>query len=317
MIQKKSDDAISPVIGVMLMIVVTVVIAAVVTAFATGVVGETEPAPVAVLDVEIISQARTLGKVVGPEFFITHISGDPVDTANIEIHSSWSCGVAGCSYGGVHTSSYSAEECEKEFNNGIEGGPSAGFRKQALYVKALMKNKDGDMVLDHYFGEVTLTPGLKLTAQSEFLEENVENTGSAFMDVIFDNYRVTRQVEEIGREEGVLGHEVVLNTHNIEDHYEEFDENCPNCQALPEEWKFLGCEGSYRPVGYCIVFGCYHPATECTGDNKCGCAITGERGIYTITHGIMDHLQPGTAVDIMIVHTPSGKAIYDNTVIVQ
>ena len=36
MISKKSDDAVSPVIGVMLMLVVTVVIAAAVTIFATG-----------------------------------------------------------------------------------------------------------------------------------------------------------------------------------------------------------------------------------------------------------------------------------------
>ena len=33
---KKSDDAVSPVIGVMLMLVITVIIAAVVTGFATG-----------------------------------------------------------------------------------------------------------------------------------------------------------------------------------------------------------------------------------------------------------------------------------------
>ncbi|HJJ61947.1 MAG TPA: hypothetical protein O0X94_01220, partial [Methanocorpusculum sp.] len=33
--------------------------------------------------------------------------------------------------------------------------------------------------------------------------------------------------------------------------------------------------------------------------------------------GIMEHLKAGTAVDVMIVHLPSNKAIYDNTVVVQ
>ena len=49
----KKDDAVSPVIGVMLMLVVTIVIAAVVAAFAGGLATETESAPVAVLDADV------------------------------------------------------------------------------------------------------------------------------------------------------------------------------------------------------------------------------------------------------------------------
>ena len=52
MIQTKSEDAVSPVIGVMLMLVVTIIIAAVVAAFAGGVGADAEPAPVTVLNVE-------------------------------------------------------------------------------------------------------------------------------------------------------------------------------------------------------------------------------------------------------------------------
>ena len=52
---KKSnkEDAVSPVIGVMLMLVVTIVIAAVVAAFASGLGGDVESAPAAVFDVDI------------------------------------------------------------------------------------------------------------------------------------------------------------------------------------------------------------------------------------------------------------------------
>ncbi|MBQ3570228.1 MAG: type IV pilin N-terminal domain-containing protein [Methanocorpusculum sp.] len=48
---KRSDDAVSPVIGIMLMLVVTVVIAAVITGFATGFATETRATPVVMMDV--------------------------------------------------------------------------------------------------------------------------------------------------------------------------------------------------------------------------------------------------------------------------
>lgn len=52
---KKSnkEDAVSPVIGVMLMLVVTIVIAAVVAAFASGLGGDVDSAPAAVFDVDL------------------------------------------------------------------------------------------------------------------------------------------------------------------------------------------------------------------------------------------------------------------------
>ena len=53
--QKKSEDAVSPVIGVMLLLVVTIVIAAVVAVFASGVGADAEPAPATVLNVADIS----------------------------------------------------------------------------------------------------------------------------------------------------------------------------------------------------------------------------------------------------------------------
>ena len=62
----KKDDAVSPVIGVMLMLVVTIVIAAVVAAFAGGLATETESAPVAVLDADVYKD-----KIV-----LRHLSGD-------------------------------------------------------------------------------------------------------------------------------------------------------------------------------------------------------------------------------------------------
>ena len=312
MIQKKSDDAISPVIGVMMMLVVTVVIAAAVTIFATGVVGETEPAPVAVLDVQIINQAQTLNDLVGPEFFITHISGDPVDTADIEIRSSWTHKDENgndCS----HYSAYSAEGMKKEHPNGVQA--PTGTPKQAMYVKTY---KDG--TLTHLFGEITLTPGLKLMAFSDILVRNAYNPESPMMDVIFNNYDV--MTESTQKAEKICKTEPYFEGHT-EDSY---DPNCPYCTGYGYPPDGYGCYISAyvsNPLteGYCAKcayeIGKIHPASECSPEKGCACAASTGKFVTTYTPGIMQHLQPGTAVDIMIVHIPSGKAIYDKTVIVQ
>ena len=65
-LKERNEDAVSPVIGVMLMLVVTIVIAAVVAAFAGGLATETEATPVAVLDADVYTD----------EVIIRHLSGD-------------------------------------------------------------------------------------------------------------------------------------------------------------------------------------------------------------------------------------------------
>ena len=56
---EQKDDAVSPVVGVMLMLVVTIIIAAVVAAFASGVTADVEKAPNTVLDVKIYEKYTT------------------------------------------------------------------------------------------------------------------------------------------------------------------------------------------------------------------------------------------------------------------
>ena len=117
MIQKKSDDAVSPVIGVMLMLVITVVIAGVVSVFGVGMAGDTEPAPTVILDVKILSNFGALpgeaGNLEGPDFQIRHISGDALDTGDIEIQAAWYD-----ENGNFHDSKYSAEAFKREHPDG-------------------------------------------------------------------------------------------------------------------------------------------------------------------------------------------------------
>ena len=75
-ILKKKEDAVSPVIGVMLMLVVTIVIAAVVAAFASGMGADVDMAPTAALDVTVYDN----GKVK-----ISSIAGEKLVSKDIEV----------------------------------------------------------------------------------------------------------------------------------------------------------------------------------------------------------------------------------------
>ena len=87
----KKDDAVSPVIGVMLMLVVTIVIAAVVAAFAGGMAADVDRAPTAALDIDIYSDGKVRLTSLSGETLttkditvkITDASGGPLGTGNL------------------------------------------------------------------------------------------------------------------------------------------------------------------------------------------------------------------------------------------
>lgn len=204
--QKKSDDAVSPVIGVMLMIVITVVVAGVVGAFGTGMVGDTESAPNVVLDVKIMQNFAALpdkvhGDLTGPDFQIRHVSGDPLDTGDIEIQIAWTD-----KDGGYHDSTYSAAEYKKNnpSGQGTAAGTTGSIRMQPMYMKvedgAIGNNPNdytyGSSGSDYYFGDVVLTPGFRVTASTDMLKGTTQCIGSIFMDIIFnDGVIMTTDVE--------------------------------------------------------------------------------------------------------------------------
>ncbi|WP_292408266.1 MULTISPECIES: type IV pilin N-terminal domain-containing protein [unclassified Methanoculleus] len=78
----KNEDAVSPVIGVMLMIVVTVVIAAIVSAFAGDITSgsDRKTVPVASIAAEIVKTSDNEAVLT-----MKHLSGDPIDTRNLRI----------------------------------------------------------------------------------------------------------------------------------------------------------------------------------------------------------------------------------------
>ena len=91
-LKERKEDAASPVIGVMLMLVVTVVIAAVITAFATGMAGDsTSTTPMALLEADNSQLHPTVidyfsgGKRVLNTFDIVHKGGDSMVLENIQV----------------------------------------------------------------------------------------------------------------------------------------------------------------------------------------------------------------------------------------
>jgi FlaG/FlaF family flagellin (archaellin) len=83
---KTNTDAVSPVVGVMLMLVVTIIIAAVVSAFAGGMSEGTEVAPQASIDCRFMQDDGGMGPAyVEWKMVFEHLSGDPVPSRDLEI----------------------------------------------------------------------------------------------------------------------------------------------------------------------------------------------------------------------------------------
>ncbi len=77
---KQNESAVSPVIGVMLMIVVTIIIAAIVSAFAGDMSGGQSTTPVASISCSIVKPDANNATLT-----MTHLSGDPINTRNTRI----------------------------------------------------------------------------------------------------------------------------------------------------------------------------------------------------------------------------------------
>jgi archaeal type IV pilus assembly protein PilA len=82
---QNQDSAVSPVVGVMLMLVVTIIIAAVVSAFAGGLSSGTQKAPQASIDVKIKTGMDDTMGGTNTVMTFTELSGDPIPTKDLAI----------------------------------------------------------------------------------------------------------------------------------------------------------------------------------------------------------------------------------------
>ena len=81
----QKEGAVSPVIGVMLMLVVTIVIAALVSSFASGITTSQDRAPVVTLDVKISAAEGGMSKYVQ----IEHLGGETLKLGEVRIVTSY------------------------------------------------------------------------------------------------------------------------------------------------------------------------------------------------------------------------------------
>ena len=141
MIRKKSEDAVSPVIGVMLMLVVTIIIAAVVAVFASGVGGEIEPVPTTVLDVIDFSKKDGVT--------LSCLHGDSLDLSKISIQ---------VHFKGMKDGKYYTIEAPQNSKQGIFSPGDVNTFKLTKDT-AVFRQFDGDMgmkadVIVYYNGHV-------------------------------------------------------------------------------------------------------------------------------------------------------------------
>ncbi|MFA6333111.1 MAG: type IV pilin N-terminal domain-containing protein [Methanoregula sp.] len=79
-----NGEGVSPVVGVMLMLAVTVIIAAIVSAAAGGLSGSSKQAPSAILQVHFYEN-KSYGDSFVNSMTIEHVSGDPIQTKDLSI----------------------------------------------------------------------------------------------------------------------------------------------------------------------------------------------------------------------------------------
>lgn len=299
MIVKKSDDAISPVIGVMLMLAVTIIIAAVVVAISTGMMTDTEPAPTAKLDIVIDSEYYRLKNSNSqtyyyiPNMLITHVSGDPLNTADLRLTFAWDCPHgSSCKYtnDGHHYSTYAYEDTpngwDEKYNVGLPGGDGSNdgmFNIYGVYRPSGYKGTvqplyiNGGSFDGEYFGSCMMERGDTFHAFSLHLIEpryhgfddvTYHHKGNPALDVILDNGNVWTESSDGKLDYGSLGLKPcpIDGCEGYLEYDPEYDETlCSDCEEFYAEGNYAGYTSGDIAGILCQTPGC--PGSYCLEDN--------------------------------------------------
>lgn len=176
------EHAVSPVVGVMLMLVVTIIIAAVVSAFSGGLAGSQQKAPNAVLDVHIHA-LENLGAMPpwGNGYYtssmtISQVSGESLPTKDLKIMTSFTN-----KSGSVLVGNLAGEQ--KVAGNATWNAFTEGQYCGVLYINDKNRFKDGTIQnaggSASWFGNASsvLQTGDTLTTPAQFCGNYNDNTG--------------------------------------------------------------------------------------------------------------------------------------------
>ena len=160
-LQKTGDDAVSPVIGVMLMLVVTIIIAAVVSAYSGGLTKTEEKAPTASIECHIINDGTWGGSAF--DMIVTGVS-DPIPTKNIKLVTSWKA--ADGTTGGVTVTgpNITATSTPNTHTTGKAGYQSPLGFGPGVNASSLTSDKgpNGNFWPDQMYGNYSLMAGTRM-----------------------------------------------------------------------------------------------------------------------------------------------------------
>ena len=151
---KNKEEAVSPVVGVMLMLVVTIIIAAVVSGFAGGLMGGQQKAPSASLEVHIANDGTW-----GGSYFDIGVKGvsEAIPTKDLKITTSWKA-VDGTMGGAIITGP------NLTGNNTVYGtGTSNSYHSPLGFGPGVLNwVSSGNYNSSQFFGNYTLLPGTRM-----------------------------------------------------------------------------------------------------------------------------------------------------------
>lgn len=151
----KNEDAVSPVVGVMLMLVVTIIIAAVVSAFSGGLGSAQKTAPQSSIDVDIMDDKNIGMGMVICQMEFTLLSGDSIPTKDLSIITY---------YTNNSGNTYRHEQTASNPLVDLYGGGTYNVRVPFLNDMRYGYSKDAP---ETWFGNVTWMPGDVLTTNSD------------------------------------------------------------------------------------------------------------------------------------------------------
>jgi FlaG/FlaF family flagellin (archaellin) len=246
-LRKRRDDAVSPVVGVMLMLVVTIIIAAVVSGFAGGLAGSSQKAPDLMMDVKIANS----GVAVQGSYILFDVQSvsEPILTKDLRITTSWvttnkddgsritggATVVAGAT---PNTDLRNGTSADHQFNSPL------GFGTGVTVIDQGRQKTSTKYDFGQYFGNYTLMSGTSMKNSAGF-----SSTAS---------------------------------------YTPEYGYGLNNCDIDP----------------FAYHYGETYPAGSIDGMQ----AILGEEWY---------HLRSGDSVNVMVMHIPSGKVIFQKNVGVQ
>ncbi|MDI3539645.1 MAG: archaeal type pilus assembly protein PilA [Methanolobus sp.] len=177
--QYNNEDAVSPVIGVMLMLVVTVILAAAVSSYAGGMGGNMQKAPQLTMDVSIQNTGDWKGSQI--TFNVMSVS-EPIPTKDLKIITSWtnSTGVLkGATMTAWDGTSYNTNYTYSTTNYLYQS--PIGYGRG---VNSASMNTSGGYPQAQFFGEYTLIPGTTMKNSPESTYKNFAYSSSTGTDGI-------------------------------------------------------------------------------------------------------------------------------------